>query len=74
MGPYRLRVKLAQQYTNPSQLEIGRSVALGISTLRGGINPGDISVFVSGLSELYICTGRPGGVSGYPRAWYRSVS
>ena len=26
--------------------------------------------------SLLICTsvGRPGGVSGYPRAWYRSVS
>ena len=24
-------------------------------TVRGGINPGDISVFVPGLSELYIC-------------------
>ena len=23
---------------------------------------------------MYIGTGRPGGVSGYPRAWYRSVS
>ena len=23
--------------------------------VRGGINPGDISVFVPGLSELYIC-------------------
>ena len=24
-------------------------------TVRGGINPGDVSVFVPGLSELYIC-------------------
>ena len=24
-------------------------------TVRGGINPGDISVFVPGLSELHIC-------------------
>ena len=24
-------------------------------TVRGGINPGDISVFVPGLLELYIC-------------------
>ena len=24
-------------------------------TVRGGINPGDISVFVPGLSELYMC-------------------
>ena len=24
-------------------------------TVRGGINPGDISMFVPGLSELYIC-------------------
>ena len=32
MGPCRLRVELAQQCTNPVQLEIGRSVALGIST------------------------------------------
>ena len=24
-------------------------------TVRGGISPGDISVFVSGSSELYIC-------------------
>ena len=27
---------------------------IGDSTVRGGINPGDISVFVSGLSEVYI--------------------
>ena len=25
-------------------------------------------------SRTYIIAGRPGGVSGYPRAWYRSVS
>ena len=33
MGHYRLRVELALEHTSPSQLEIGRSVALGISTL-----------------------------------------
>ena len=37
MGPYRLRVELAQQYTNPSQLEIGRSVAWEISTMCGEV-------------------------------------
>ena len=26
------------------------------------------------VGGVYICTGRPGGVSGYLRAWYRSVS
>ena len=47
---------MAQQYTNPSQLEIGPVGGIGdFHTVRGGINPGDISVFVPGLSELYIC-------------------
>ena len=56
-GPYRPRVELAQQYTNPVQLEIDRSVALGISTLCGEVSilVIYISVFVPGLSELYIC-------------------
>ena len=27
-----------------------------------------------GESLAYVIAGRPGGVSGYPRAWYRSVS
>ena len=35
MGPYRSRVEQALKYTNPSKLEIGRSAALGISTLCG---------------------------------------
>ena len=26
------------------------------------------------VRDRYTVTGRPGGVSGYPRAWYRSVS
>ena len=59
MGPYRLRVELAQQYTNPSQVEAGRSVALEISTLCGEVSIlvmiYYISVFVPGVSELYIC-------------------
>ena len=38
MGPYRLRVELSLQYPNPSQLEIGRSVALGISALCGEVS------------------------------------
>ena len=38
MGTNRPRVELALQYTNPSQLEIGRSVALGISTLCGEVS------------------------------------
>ena len=38
MGPHRLRVELALKYTNPSQLEIGRSVALEISTLCGEVS------------------------------------
>ena len=46
---------LAQQYTNPSQLEIGRLVALEISTLCGEVSILVISVFVPGLSELYVC-------------------
>ena len=56
-GPYRLRVELAQHYTNPGQLRRDRPVG-GIGnfhTVRGGINPGDISVLVPGLSKLYIC-------------------
>ena len=28
---------------------------MGFHTVRGGINPGDVAVFVPGLSELYIC-------------------
>ena len=27
----------------------------GFHTVRGGINPGDVSVFVHGLSELHVC-------------------
>ena len=55
MGPYRLRVELALIYTTPSQSEIGRSVGLGIFTLCGEVSILVTSVFVLGLSELYMC-------------------
>ena len=44
MGPYRPLEELILKYTTPSQLEISRSVGLGIFTLsvRGDVNPGDI--------------------------------
>ena len=55
-GPYRPRVELVLSYTTPSQQEIGRSVGLGIvSTLCGRYQVIlVISVFVPGLSELYM--------------------
>ena len=54
-GPYRPRVELALQYTTPRQSEIGRSVGLGnIPTLCGEVSTLVISVFVPGLSELYM--------------------
>ena len=31
-------------------------------------------MYVTRVTEVYIHAGRPGGVSGYPRVWYRSVS
>ena len=57
MGTYRPLVELALYCTNPSQLEIGRSVALGISTLCEKVSILVIypRVFVPGLSEFYIC-------------------
>ena len=55
MGPYRPRVELALLYTTRSQSEIGRPVGLGIiSTLRAEVSILVISVFVPGLSELYM--------------------
>ena len=55
MGPYRPRVELHLYYTTPSHSEIGRLVGLGISTLCGEVSILVISVFVPGLSKLYMC-------------------
>ena len=42
------------------------------------VTPNDFDRLLSGYrftqTSLLRYTGRPGGVSGYPRAWYRSVS
>ena len=56
-----------------SRVLVGREYSLAASTRRG-----TILVSTWHDSKYLVCytekTGRPGGVSGYPRDWYRSVS
>ena len=57
-----------------SRVEVPRHkpVRHGLNHL--GLQEADLQAEPGGGHSILYITGRPGGVSGYPRAWYRSVS